>query len=130
MIHDPSDEELYKLKVDISTGVATNTDDTDDLPSSTVIDDPLVPEETRNLPIVPKDRQSALPKSGFRMKVQPILDLSWREQFGNLAQTRLNAVLEHAKTFFQHSTLETRYELEVLPVHNYPTRMTASSDIQ
>ena len=125
MIHDPSDEELYKLKVDISTGVATNADD-----PSIVIDDPIVPEETRNLPIVPKDRQSALPKSGFRMKVQPIVDLSWREQFGNLAQTRLNAVLEHAKTFFQHSTLETRYELEVLPVHNYPTRMTASSDIQ
>ena len=127
MIHDPSDEELYKLKVDISAGVATNADD---LPPNAVIDEPLVPEETRNFRIVPKDRQSALPKSGFRMKIQPILDLSWRDQFGDQAQTRLNAVLEHAKTFFQHSTLETRYELEVLPVHNYPTRMTASSDIQ
>ena len=125
MIHDPSDEELYKLKIDMSTGVATNADD-----PSIVIDDPIVPEETRNLPIVPKDRQSALPKSGFRMKVQPIVDLSWREQFGDQAQTRLNAVLEHGKTFFQHSTLETRYELDILPVHNYPTRMTASSDIQ
>ena len=37
MIHDPSDEELYKLKVDISTGVATNADD---LPPNAVIDEP------------------------------------------------------------------------------------------
>ena len=124
MIHDPSDEELYKLKVDISTGVAKRNN----LSPNVELDDEIIPEETRALPSVPAERQSALPASGFRMKVLPMLDLSWRNQFGGQAETRLNAVIEHTKTFFQHSSLVTRYELEVLPVHNYPTSLKATSN--
>ena len=122
MIHDPSDEELYKLKVDIATGES----ELEVLPSTVPLDEPMRPEETRSLPKIPLDRQSAMPTSGFRMKVQPMIDQSWRNQFGAAAQTRLNAIIEHAKTFFQHSSLVTKFELDVQPVQNYPNSMKAT----
>ena len=123
MIHDPSDEELYKLKLDITTGMTK----LDVLPSSVKLDEGAEPEETRSLPQIPLERQSAMPSAGFRMKVQPIIDLSWRNQFGAQNVTRLNAVMEHAKTYFKHSSLGTKYELDVQAVHNYATNMKATS---
>jgi len=122
MIHDPSDEELYKLKVNIATGEAEMSI----LPPSVKLDDAIMPEETRALPRVPLERQSAMPAAGFRMKVQPLIDDSWRNQFGSGAVTKLNAVMEHAKTFFKHSSLGTKYELDVQSVHNYVGDMKAT----
>jgi len=124
MIHDPSDEELYKLKVDISTGKA----ELEVLPNTVQLDHAMRPEETRALPQIPIERQSAMPAAGFRMKVQPIIDQSWRTQFGDQALTRLNAVIEHAKTFYQHSSLGTKFELDVQAVHNYSTSMKATGN--
>merc|ERR1711953_1483353 len=66
MIHDPSDEELYKLKLDITTGMAN----LDILPSSVKLDEGVEPEESRSLPQIPLERQTAMPSAGFRMKVQ------------------------------------------------------------
>ena len=43
MIHDPSVEELYKLKVDISTGVAERNN----LSPNVELDNEIIPEETR-----------------------------------------------------------------------------------
>ena len=122
MIHDPSDEELYKLKVDITTGKA----EMDILPPSVKLDDAIMPEETRALPKVLLEKQSPMPAAGFRMKVQPLIDDSWRNQFGSGAVTKLNAVMEHAKTFFKHSSLGTKYELDVQSVHNYVGNMKAT----
>ena len=124
MIHDPSDEELYKLKVDISTGKA----ELEVLPNTVQLDHAMRPEETRALPQIPIERQSAMPAAGFRMKVQPIIDQSWRTQFGDQALTRLNAVIEHTKTFYQHSSLGTKFELDVQAVHNYSTSMKATGN--
>ena len=122
MIHDPSDEELYKLKVNIATGEAEMSI----LPPSVKLDDAIMPEETRALPKVPLERQSAMPAAGFRMKVQPLIDDSWRSQFGSGAVTKLNAVMEHAKTFFKHSSLGTKFVLDVQSVHNYTGDMKAT----
>ena len=122
MIHDPSDDELYKLRVDNTTGKA----EMDILPPSVKLDDAIMPEETRALPKVPLERQSPMPAAGFRMKVQPLIDDSWRNQFGSGAVTKLNAVMEHAKTFFKHSSLGTKYELDVQSVHNYVGDMKAT----
>ena len=122
MIHDPSDEELYKLKVDIATGKS----ELEVLPSTVQLDEPMSPEDSRALPKIPIDRQAAMPTSGFRMKVQPMIDQSWRNQFGNSALTRLNAIIEHAKTFFLHASLGTKFELDVLTVRNYPNSLKAT----
>ena len=126
MIHDPSDEELYKLKVNIATGEAEMSI----LPPSVKLDDAIMPEETRALPTVPLERQSPMPAAGFRMKVQPLIDDSWRNQFGSGAVTKLNAVMEHAKTFFMHGdkVLGTKLELEVQSVHNYTGDMKATKN--
>ena len=124
MIHDPSDEELYKLKVDISTGKA----ELEVLPNTVQLDHAMRPEETRAHPQIPIERQSAMPAAGFRMKVQPMMDLSWRNEFGAQAETKLNAVMEHAKTFFQHSSLGTKFELDVLPVQNYDLSVNANGN--
>ena len=34
--------------------------------------------------------------------------------------------MEHVKTDFKHASLETKYELEVLPVENYPNPQKAN----
>ena len=54
-----------------------------------------------------------------------MIDQSWRNEFGDQAETRLNAVIEHAKTFFQHASLKTKFALDVLPVQNHPNSVLA-----
>ena len=122
MIHDPSDEELYQLQVDMSTGKTESVLP----PTNQEYNDLRTPEETLKLPVVPIERQQAMPKSGFRMRVQPVTDQAWRSKFGRQANGKVAAVMEHAKTLFKHASLVTKYELEVLPVQNYPGTLTAT----
>ena len=126
IIHDPSDEELYKLKVDITTGVAVM----DMLPTNVQFDESIIPEEVRDLPMVPLERQEAMPPQGFRLKVQPLIDSQWRARWGDGSAARVEAVMEHARTFFKHSSLGTKYELDVQPVNTGldDIRLTAKSE--
>ena len=122
VIRDPSDKEMYELEVNIATGEAQFV--TSPPEYNYDIDDSIVPQETRELlPTILHERQVAMPTEGFRMKIQPLTDLVWRNQFGDQSEAKLQAVFEHAKTFFQHPTLQTKFELDVLPTHDYPGRM-------
>ena len=69
-----------------------------------------------------------MPKTGFRMKIQPIITASWRRYFKEKAKEKAAAVMEHVKTDFKLASLETKYELEVLPVKNYPKSLKANGD--
>ena len=61
-----------------------------------------------------------MPKEGFKIKIQPLLDLQWRLKFQNNALDRLYAVFEHAKTFINAPGLDTKFELDFFPVLNFP----------
>ena len=122
MIHDPSDEELYQLQVDMSTGQTESVLP----PENQDYNDLRTPEETLKLPVIPIERQKAVPKSGFRMKVQLVTDEAWRQKFRRQANEKVAAVMEHAITLFKHATLVTKYELEVLPVQKYPGTLSAT----
>ena len=112
------------MKVDITTGVA----EMDMLPADVQFDESIIPDEVRDLPMVPLERQQAMPKQGFMLKVQPLFDNSWRNRWGEDSAARVEAVIEHAKTFFKHSTLGTKYELDVQPVlTSFNGRLTAKS---
>ena len=82
--------------------------------------------QEQKLPVIPIERQKAMPKSGFRMKVQPVTDEAWRQKFRRQANEKVAAVMEHAKTFFKHATLVTKYELDVLPVQSYRGTLSAT----
>ena len=129
MIHDPADEELYKLKVDLLTG------DTETwvLPSdgTVLLDHPLKPHNTSldggsAQADVPLERQSQMPRQGFRMTVQPMVEQSFINKYGSNVQTRVNAIMAHAKTFFVHGSLQTKFELDIKPLHEYPYPLTAT----
>ena len=121
VIHDPADDELYKLKVDIAKGKTEKLDVY--MKGSDRFDIAKRPpgEDRSNLPEVPLERQVQMPVSGFRMTVQPLVDLGFRNHFGNATKDRVNAVLEHARTFFTHASLQIKFELEYKPLHNYPS---------
>merc|ERR1711990_56373 len=122
-IHDPSDEELYKLKVDLKTGDSQLWV----LPKDIELDHPERPPGERLLrSAVPTDRQVAMPSSGFKMTVQPMVDQSFRNQHGSAVEERVNAIIEHAKTFFQHASLGTKFVLDLKPLHNYPNTLRAT----
>ena len=112
------------MKVDITTGVA----EMEMFPKNVQFDESIIPDEVRDLPMVPLERQEAMPKQGFMLKVQPLFDDSWRERWGEGSVARIEAVIEHARTFFKHSTLGTKFELDVQPVHtSFTGRLTAKS---
>jgi len=125
MIHDPSDEELYKLKVDLQTGETQ----TWVLPAdgSVKLDHVMTPPgERSSKPKAAVER--AMPSQGFRMTVQPMVDQSFRNQYGSNVQTRVNAIMEHAKTFFVHGSLQTKFELDIKSLHNYPNALLAGEN--
>jgi len=133
VIHDPSDEELYKLKVDLETGESKLWV----LPNDGTIKidgaiRPNVSEET--LRTVPLDRQVPMPSQGFRMKIQPIIDASFRSLFDNNAAVvyaRVESIFQHAKSFFKHASLTTKFELDVQALHNHPGSMKpTTSDLE
>ena len=74
--------------------------------------------------VAPADR-ATMPASGFRMKVQPITDASFRNRFGSQTQERVNGIFEHVKTFYQHNSLGTKYELDIASVNEYPETLRA-----
>merc|ERR1712029_129074 len=124
MIHDPSDEELYELKVDLQTGETENWVQNDGSIELDVVVMP--PDENTTTREVPLERQVSMPTQGFRLKVQPIVDQAFRTKFGSLVQTRVNAIIEHSKTFFAHGSLKTKFELDVQSLHSYPHSMKAT----
>ena len=77
--------------------------------------------------VAPADR-ATMPASGFRMKVQPITDASFRNQFGSQTQERVNGIFVHVKTFFQHSSLGTKYELDIASVNEYSGTLRATGN--
>ena len=126
VIRDPSDKEMYELEVNIATGEAQFVTSPPEYKYD--IDDAILPQETREL--LERQQQVAMPTEGFRMKIQPLTDLVWRNQFGDQSEAKLQAVFEHAKTFFQHPTLQTKFELDVLPTHDYPEKMDGTTDMR
>ena len=42
--------------------------------------------------------------------------------------TRVNAIMEHAKTFFLHGSLQTKFELDIKSLHNYPNTLLAGEN--
>jgi len=130
MISDPDDKELYTLRVDIKTGESV----IEFLPNPNdggVFDEPQKPPTSEsgidNRQVAPADR-ATMPASGFRMKVQPITDASFRNQFGSQTQERVNGIFEHVKTFFQHSSLGTKYELDIASVNEYSGTLRATGN--
>lgn len=123
VIHDPSDDELYKLKVELGTGKSKLWTLPND--GTIKVDHPQRPPDSEAVRTVPIDRQVQMPPQGFRMKVQPMVDQSFRNQFGTAVSTRVNAILEHAKTLFKHASLQTKFELDLKPLRNYPGSMKA-----
>ena len=128
VIRDPSDKEMYELEVNIATGEAQFVQYKYKPQYMYDIDDAILPQETRQL--LERQQQVAMPTEGFRMKIQPLTDLVWRNQFGDQSEAKLQAVFEHAKTFFQHPTLQTKFELDILPTHDYPELMDYSTDMR
>ena len=126
VIRDPSDKEMYELEVNIATGEAQFV--TSPPAYKYDINDAILPQETREL--LHERELVAMPTEGFRMKIQPLTDLVWRNQFGDQSEAKLQAVFEHAKTFFQHPTLQTKFELDILPTHDYPELMDANTDMR
>ena len=57
-----------------------------------------------------------IPKSGFRMKVQPVIDLSFKRRFGGNSQQKVNEIFEFVKAVFLHPSLKTKFRVDV---HNY-----------
>ena len=111
------------MKVDLETGDSELWV----LPKDVELDNPVRPPRNRAQIPVPKERQVAMPSSGFRMTVQPMVDQSFRTQFGSQVEERVNAIMEHAKTFFEHASLGTKFELDIKDLHKYPTKMQATS---
>ena len=126
VIRDPSDKEMYELEVNIATGEAQFVTSQPEYKYD--INDAILPQETREL--LHEMGLVAMPTEGFRMKIQPLTDLVWRNQFGDQSEAKLQAVFEHAKTFFQHPTLQTKFELDILPTHDYPELMDANTDMR
>ena len=128
VIRDPSDKEMYELEVNIATGEAQFVTSPPEYKYD--IDDAILPQETRELLLHERQQQIAMPTEGFKMKIQPLTDLTWRNQFGDQSEAKLQAVFEHSKTFFQHPTLQTKFELDILPTHDYPELMDADTDMR
>ena len=123
MIHDPSDEELYKLKVDLKTGETQSWVLPND--GSVKLDHVLTPPDDRSY-MPAATRQVPMPSQGFRMTVQPMVDQSFMDQFGSQVQARIDAITNHAKTFFAHASLETKFELDIKPWVYYSSKLFAT----
>jgi len=115
MIHDPSDEELYKLKVNLKTGKT----EIHIIPKNIKFQEPLGPHElpgdesVRQVPV----NRAVLPSQGFKMTMQIVIDKAFTTKFGANSQETVNAILVHAKTYFAHTqSLTTKLELNVLPI--------------
>ena len=68
-------------------------------PSNLEYNDLRIPEETMKLPIIPTQKQKSMPKSGFRMKVQPIITASWRSYFKGLISHQTTSFLAASSSF-------------------------------
>ena len=70
------------------------------------------------------DRQnskSKIPKSGFRIRVQPIVDDAFRRQFRDVKERKekVDAIFEDVKGFFLDKSLTTKYKLDIAPLRDY-----------
>merc|ERR1712212_397550 len=53
--------------------------------------------------------------SQMDLKVQMVIEGKFTEKFGDDSETRVAGVFNHMKTFFQHGSLETKFNLIRLP---------------
>ena len=133
MIHDPSDQELYKLKVNLNNG------DTSMVPMPIVNDAVANPSQDRDgLDLEPKDRfffklpkkktpkKFSLPSQGFKLRVQPVVDSRFVGMFGEETEDKVAGIMTYTNLFFKRST-GFRIDLDVLPTKRINVPMPASA---
>ena len=68
-----------------------------------------------------RNSKSKIPKSGFRIRVQPIVDRAFRRQFRDVKERKLRVteIFEDVMGFFSDKSLTTKYKLEMAPLRDY-----------
>lgn len=114
MIVDP-DSEMYRLKVDMESGNSKFL-----VHSTKAVDKVISTKSSSNASnIIQLRSNTRIPKSGFRMKVQPVIDLSFQRRFGGNSQQKVNEIFEFVKAVFLHTSLTTKYKLDVASIRTY-----------
>jgi len=68
------------------------------------------------------------PARGYKMKVQVVVDASFKRKFGSKTQERIDKVIELASNYLQHSSLGTKFRLDQVGAYKQaPMDLTASS---
>lgn len=117
----PQSEDVYELKLDLTTGAVSLNHELETLPVDYQPDGPeMIPpedeqEEERGLPGFP--RKSPLPEKPMTLKVQIIFDQSFKNAFSD-PMSVINQILVEARAFFMHSSLGAmRINLEAVLPH-------------
>ena len=121
MLNDPSQEELYKLRVNLKTG------------DTTWVDMPVVNDTVANPKDDNRDDELAddrlflepLPRQGFRLKVLPVVDLSFLLNFGDQVEDTVAGIMAYTNLFFKRSA-DFKIELDVLPTQRIYIPLPAS----
>ena len=68
-----------------------------------------------------RNLKNKIPKSGFRIRVQPIVDDAFRRQFRDVKERKekVDAIFEDVKGFFLDKSLTTKYKLDIAPLRDY-----------
>ena len=124
MIHDPSEDELFKLRVDLETG------ESEMLPMPVINDTVANPDEDRDIRMKAQWAETRLfleplPRQGFKLKVLPIVDLAFQFSQGNTSDDMVAGIMAFTNTFFKHSN-DFKIELEVLPTVRIPAYLPAN----
>ena len=62
-----------------------------------------------------------IPKSGFQLKVLPLIDLSFKRHFGRNYPQKVNEIFEFVKAVFLHPSLKTKFRVDVYnTIGEYP----------
>jgi len=137
MISDPKDDELYHLRVDLETGLAENEEldwhggishDAVVIPDNTP--DYFTGLYTKDKMIEVSDRQT-LPSAGMKMRTLFVVDKAFQAKYNNDAgkvKQVINGIYVHANSFFAHTSLTTRIELENVGIKNLDENLPAGVD--
>ena len=54
------------------------------------------------------------------MKVQPLIDRSFKKQFRKSYQQKVNEIFKYVEAYFLDKSLKTKYELDFASIKTYP----------
>ena len=119
-MNDPSQEELYKLRVNLKTGHTTWVE-------MQVVNDTVANPKVDNRDELADDRLflEPLPRQGFQLKVLPVVDLSFWLNFGDQVEDTVAGIMAYTNLFFKRSA-DFKIELDVLPTQRIYIPLPAS----